>query len=429
MKRILQFLLPCLLCVPWSASAVDPQKPNIIFILADDLGLDGLSCYGGEHIKTPNLDALAAGGLRFSSCYAMPLCGPSRCTLMTGRYVFRTGGRSNQSAGRPSPKDEMCIAKVLKQAGYTTCQVGKWRQMGATPADWGFDEYVTDPTAGGWYWQKSYFKNGKEVRLDKEIYYEDMIFDYAVDFIKRHKDKPFFLYYPTHLIHGPILRTPDSKPGTKDYYNDNLAYMDKQVGRLMAELDRLNLCENTLVIFAGDNGTARFGADTSTLNGRKINGQKGTLLEGGSRVPLIANWPGVVPKGKFNNDLIDFTDMFATFAELGGAKLPEGVKIDGHSFAAQLKGQPGTPREWAFVQLGGRWYARDARWKLTESGALFDLKDAPFVEAPVAADTKDAEAIAGRKHLQAVLDELKPTGDANDVGKPRRPGKKRKAVR
>ncbi len=422
MKHLLTILLMAASIV---CSAAD--KPNIVFILADDLGLDGLSCYGGEHIKTPNLDALAANGMRFSSCYANPLCGPSRCTLMTGRYVFRTGGRTNQSAGRPSPKDEVCIANVMKQAGYATCQVGKWRQMGATPADWGFDEYVTDPTAGGWYWQKSYFKNGKDVKLDKEIYYEDMIFDYAVDFIKRHKDKPFFLYYPMHLIHGPILRTPDSKPGTTDYYNDNIAYMDKQVGRLVAELERLKLRENTLILFAGDNGTARFGADTSTLNGRKINGQKGTMLEGGSRVPLIANWPGTTPRGKLNHDLIDFTDMFATFAELGGAKLPEGVKIDSHSFAAQLRGEKGAPREWCFVQLGNHWYARNARWKLTESGALFDLKDAPFVETPVPADTKDADAIAGRKHLQAVLDELKPTGDPNDKGKADRPRKKRKA--
>lgn len=405
-------------------------KPNIVFILADDLGLDGLSCYGGERIKTPNLDALAAGGIKFSSCYANPLCGPSRCTLMTGRYVFRTGGRTNQSAGQPSPRNEVCIAKVLKQAGYATCQVAKWRQMSATPADWGFDEYITDPTAGGWYWPEWYMKNGQRVTCEKGTYYEDVVSDYALDFIRRHKDQPFFLYYPTHFVHGPILRTPDSKPGTESYYKDNLAYLDKQVGKVIAELDRLGLREKTLVLFAGDNGTARFGADNATINGRKILGMKGSLLEGGSRVPLIASWPGTAPAGTLNNDLVDFTDMFTTFTELGGAKQPDGVKIDGHSFAAQLKGQKGTPREWVFVQLGARWYARDTRWKLTQSGALFDLKDAPFAEAPVAADTTDAAAIAGRKHLQAVLDELKPTANPDEPVKQKKDkvGRRRKAA-
>jgi arylsulfatase A len=411
---MLGILLAAVACLRAAEEPKATGRPNIVFILADDLGLDGLSCYGGERIKTPNLDALAAGGIKFSSCYANPLCGPSRCTLMTGRYVFRTGGRTNQSAGQPSPRSEVGIAKVLKQAGYATCQVGKWRQMGATPADWGFDEYITDPTAGGWYWPASYTKNGKQVTCEKGTYYEDAICDYALDFIRRHKERPFFLYYPTHLIHGPIVRTPDSKAGTADYYKDNLAYMDKQVGKVIAELDRLGLREKTLVLFAGDNGTARFGFETSTINGRRIHGQKGTLFEGGSRVPLIASWPGVTPAGKSNDDLIDFTDMFATFAELAGAKLPEGVKIDGHSFAAPLKGEKGTPREWVFVQLGARWYARDARWKLTQGGELFDLEDAPFAEAPVAADTQDAAAIAGRKHLQSVLDELKPTANPDE---------------
>ncbi len=384
------------------------KRPNIVFILADDYGLDGVGCYGSDRYKTPNIDALAKTGIRFETCYSTPLCGPTRCQFITGRYPFRTGGLTNQAAGRPSPRDEPSIAKTLKAAGYATCHVGKWRQMGATPGDWGFDEYVTDPTAGGYYWEKSYTKNGQLVKSDKEIYYPDVAHDFAIDFIARHRDKPFFLYYSSHLVHGPILRTPDSAPGAKaagNLYADNVAYLDKQVGKLVAELDRLGLRENTLVLFSADNGTAR---SSGTIGGRQINGAKGSMWEGGARVPLIANWKGTTPEGKVCKDMVDFSDFFVTFAELAGAKPPEGVVLDGRSFAPQLRGQPGTPREWIFVQLGNHWYVRDKGWKLNQAGELFDMKDAPFVEKPVPADTQDADALAARKRLQAVLDNLNP---------------------
>jgi len=430
MKRILQLLLPCLLCVPWSASAADPQKPNILFILSDDYGLDGVSCYGSDRFKgkTPNLDKLAATGTHFTQCYAMPLCGPSRCTINTGRYGFRTGGSTNGSAHNPSFKNEPSLARTMKQAGYVTGMAGKWRQMGDTPGDWGFDEWLTDPTAGGWYWKTSYTKNGQLVETKQDVYCPDVCMDFTLDFLRRHREQPFYFYYPTHLIHGPILRTPDSKSGTKDYYDDNVAYLDKQVGQLVAELDKLGLREKTLIVFTGDNGTAKFGADRSLINGRKINGQKGSVLEGGSRVPLIANWKGTMPASKVLNDLVDFSDFFATFAELAGAKMPEGVTFDSRSFAPQLRGEKGTPREWIFVQLGAKWYVREQGFKLTQSGELFDMSDAPFVEKAVAADTKDEATTAARGRLQAVLDKLSPaTGKtASDEPRKGKAGKKRK---
>ncbi|MEK7751179.1 MAG: sulfatase-like hydrolase/transferase, partial [Acidobacteriota bacterium] len=356
-------------------------RPNIVFVLSDDHGLDGVGCYGSDRHKerTPNLDALAAGGIRFERCYSAPLCGPTRCEINTGRYGFRTGGLTNQTAGQPVSKDEYPLARILMEAGYDTCHVGKWRQMGETPGDWGFGEYVTDPTAGGWYWQKSYTKNGQLIETQEEIYYPDVTHDYAVDFLRRHAPKgaaaakPFYLYYASHLVHGPILRTPDSKPGEKDaatLYNDNIAYLDKQVGALVAEIDKLGLRESTLIVFSADNGTV--GQPTSTIGGRTISGQKGTMLEGGARVPLIANWKGVAPAGGVLKDLVDFSDVLPTFAEVAGAKLPQGVTIDGRSFAAQLRGQKGSPREWIFVQLGRRWYVRDDGWKLNEAGELFD---------------------------------------------------------
>jgi arylsulfatase A-like enzyme len=390
-------------------------RPNIIFILADDLGLDGLGCYGSDTYKTqtPHINALAKTGLRFESCYSTPLCGPSRCVLMTGRYPFRTGGLNNESwrQGGPGAKssNEHPIARLLKEHGYATCQTGKWRQIGETPKDWGFDEYCTDPTASGWYWKKNYIENGKTVHNDKEVYCPDIVHRFAIDFIQRHQREPFFLYYATHLVHLPMEPTPDSRPRTSDekaLYADNLAYMDKQVGSIVKELERLKLLEKTLIVFSGDNGTvAKFACP---IDGRMINGHKGQMLEGGSRVPLIANWPGVTPKGVVSKDLIDFSDMYATFAEVAGAPLPKHLKLDSHSFAPQLRGQTGSPREWIYVQLGDHWYVRSQNWKLNKSGALFAMKDAPFVEKPVPPDTTNAEARAGREKLEKVLQTLKP---------------------
>jgi arylsulfatase A len=407
------------LASPGAAPAAEqkaaPDRPNIVFILADDLGLDGVGCYGSDKHKarTPHIDALAKTGTRFEACYASPLCGPSRCMLMTGRYAFRTGGLTNMSWQQGGPgaraRDEHPIARLLKENGYATCQAGKWRQVGETPRDWGFDEYCTDGTAGGWYWRKNYIKNGETVRTDKEVYCPDVVHDFAIDFINRHKDKPFFVYYATHLVHLPMERTPDSKPGVTDeqeLYADNLAYMDKQVGLVVKELERLKLLDKTLIVFSGDNGTvAKFACP---IGGKTINGHKSQMLEGGSRVPLIASWKGVTPEGKVLKDLVDFSDPYPTFAELAGAKLPEGLRIDGHSFAPQLRGQPGKPREWAYVQLGNKWYVRSQDWKLTQGGELFDMKDAPFVEKAVPADSDDARARAGREKLQKALDALKP---------------------
>lgn len=393
-------------------------RPNIVFILADDYGLDGVGCYGSDRHKdrTPNIDALARDGVRFERCYSAPLCGPTRCEIMTGRYAFRTGGLTNRTAGRPKSQDEYPLARILKEAGYDTCHVGKWRQVGETPGDWGFGEYLTDPTAGGWYWRKSYTKNGQLVQTEQEIYYPDVAHEYAVDFLKRHAasesaaGKPFFLNYSSHLVHGPILRTPDSKPGTEDVvtlYNDNVAYLDKQVGALVAEIDRLGLRESTLIVFASDNGTV---GQPDTIGGRRINGVKGTMMEGGARVPMIANWKGVTPAGRVLKDLVDFSDILPTFAEVAGAKTPQTIPYDGRSFLPQIRGQKGDPREWIFVQLGRRWYVRDDGWKLNEAGELFDMKDSPFVEQLVPADSQNEAAAAARKRLGAVLDKLNPAG-------------------
>ncbi|MEI7900607.1 MAG: sulfatase-like hydrolase/transferase [bacterium] len=397
-------------------AAEQAEKPNIIFILADDLGLGNVGAYGGP-FKTPNLDRLAREGLRFSQCYSMPVCGPSRCVALTGRYPFRTGliDNSTWKSGEfcpVDPKRDTMIQTVMKQAGYVTACVGKWGQIAWGPGEWGFDEHLSYYGWGGGYWRKQtkgYFINGKKAELIDGEYLPDIQHRFIVDFLAKHKAQPFFLYYPMTHPHEPFVPTPDSKPGAdRDrLYADNIEYMDKLVGQLVAELDRLHLREKTLVIFSGDNGTDMKLASVSTVNGRRVNGAKLTMEEGGSRVPLIANWPGVVPAGKVLDDLVDFSDFFTTFADLGGAKLPAGVKLDGRSLAPQLRGGKGSPREWVFVQMNGRgaaksfWYVRSQKFKLNEKGELYDMAEAPFAEKPV---TNEAE----RLKLQAVLDELNP---------------------
>jgi arylsulfatase A len=413
----LAFLFLCVACGP--ALAAETKKPNIIFVLADDLGLDGVSCYGADSHKTPHIDALASSGLRFQTCYAAPLCGPSRCLLMTGRYAFRTGGLTNQSwrVGGPGAKsaNEFPMAKLMKKAGYATGQAGKWRQLGESPADWGFDEYLTDNTAGGWYWQTKYNKNGKVLDLPEGTYGPDVIQDFTFDFIQRHKDKPFFFYYAMHLVHKPTLRTPDTQPGTANInklYDDNIRYMDKQLGALVDELQRLGLRENTLIVFSGDNGTAA--GYPSPVRGRMINGWKGSMLEGGSRVPFIVSWPAVTAKGKVSEDIVSFADSYATFAEIADVAPPDGFKTDGQSFAPQLHGTPGKPRAWAYVQLDGHWYVREPGFKMNEARSLFDMSDAPFVEKPIAPDADTPQSKAARQRLTAALEELNPAGGKID---------------
>ncbi|MBM4143625.1 MAG: hypothetical protein FJ225_08565 [Lentisphaerae bacterium] len=395
-------------------------KPNIIFVLGDDMGINiGIGCYSDRKGLTPNLDALAAGGVRFERCFATPICGPTRCLLMTGRYPFRTGGWDHSSGAVPAvlAQNEYPMARILSEAGYDTCCVGKWRQMAQTPREWGFDEYVMSPTATGYYWTKKYTKNGKEITEDKDVFFPDVCQDYALEFIRRHgvggkaAGKPFFLYYPTHLMHNHLAPTPDSKTGVKsnpgERRAENLIYLDKQIGALATELDRLNLRENTLIIFAGDNGTDMAGY---TINKRRISGGKHTMLEGGALVPCIVNWKGTAPAGSVVKDLVDFSDLLPTFAELAGAKLPDKVPYDGLSFAPLLRGKKGVSREWIFMGCDDKWYVREDKWKLNQAGELFDMKDAPFTEPLVPADSKDPEAAAARKRLQAVLDKLNPAG-------------------
>jgi len=433
---------------PMVSAEATVKKPNIVFILADDLGFAEIGANGADRYQTPNIDSLAKDGIRFSHFYTVPLCGPSRALILTGRYGFRSGAVTQDACGsiiRTGEKAEVMVPAVLKKAGYATAMIGKWGQLlpSGDAAEWGFD-HVMSFKASGIYWNKvaaagwikkyglagekgaedgvranpgPYNIDTKNLMMTDDEYMPDLMHKDAVAFINENKDKPFLLYYSLSHVHSQILPTPDStlpSPGLDavaryaQAYNDNITYMDKLVGQLLTELDRLKLRDNTIVIFMGDNGTAKAASDLATIGGRRLIGQKGGMEEGGGLVPFIVSWKGVTPAGKLNKNFADASDLLPTFAEIAGAPLPEHRIIDGKSLLSQIKGETKSPRTWVFNQLGENFYVREAGWKLNQAGQLFDMKNAPFEEIPVPADSKDGAAVAARQRLSAALAELNP---------------------
>ena len=416
--KFFSFLLG-LVCFTLSATA-QTKKPNIIFVLADDLGIDGVSCYGADFYKTPEIDKLAKTGIRYTNAYTAPLCGPSRAMILTGRYAFRTGAVNQDQTGEFKPSDEIMMSKILKSAGYTTSMIGKWGQLPLGPAEFEFDDYMRFFGSGVYSntneKKEKYVLNGKDYILKDDEYMPDLMHNHMVEFLSNHKKDPFYLYYSLVQVHGEIRPTPETKPGTTDFkelYNDNINYMDKLVGKLMHTLDSLKLRDNTLIVFFGDNGTAGQAAAIGSINGKKIVGKKGTMQEGGSLVPLIINWPGVIKKPAVSKNLIDASDFVPTFAEIAGATLPKDVKIDGTSFAKQLKGDNANTRNWIFTELGNDWYVREANWKLNRAGQLFDMHNAPF-EEKLTPDADSTKAV--KENLQKVLDSLDPASGYLDRG-------------
>lgn len=449
-----------------SCTLLRAAKPNIVFILADDLGFAEISANGSDRYKTPNIDSLAKNGVRFNHFYTAPLCGPSRSLILTGRYAFRTGAVTQDACGsiiREGKNAEVMAPAVLKKAGYTSAMIGKWGQLlpSGDAAQWGFDHMLSFK-GSGIYWNKTaaadlvekyklsgdkegeggvranpgpYNIDDKKFSMSDTEYMPDLMQDDAFAFLRKHQSKPFFLYYSLSPVHGQILPTPDSAPPDLNadaatrfarLYEDNINYMDKLVGNLLAELDRLKLRENTVIFFMGDNGTGKANADRATIGGRRLIGQKGSMEEGGGLVPLIVSWPGVTPANKLNENLADASDLLPTFAEIADAPLPKGRIIDGKSLVSQLKGGTESPRKWAFTQLGGHWHVREAGWKMNEEGQLFDMKNAPFEEIAIAADAKDEASVAARQRLSAVLAELNPGAGLKGEGDGRSASKQKK---
>lgn len=394
-------------------------KPNIVLILADDFGYECVTANGGQSYQTPNLDRLAASGMRFEHCYVQPLCTPTRVELMTGRYNVR-----NYFRFALLPRDEITFAHRLKEAGYVTGVCGKW-QLGRekdSPQHFGFDEallwqHTRRPPR---YANPGLERNGVEQDFTNGEYGPQLINDFALDFITRHKDRPFFLYYPMMLTHAPFQPTPDSPDWDPQaqgetvndqvkHFADMTAYMDKLIGRLDARLAELGLRENTLLIFLGDNGTAR--RIVSRFQGADYAGGKGSTTRRGMHVPLIVSWPAVIHQGSVNRDLIGAVDVLPTLCEAAGMEKP--ADVDGISFLPQLRGKTGQPRQWLYswysprqpsnLTLTVREFAFDHRYKLYRSGRFFDLETDPDEKTPLEVANLEGPAAETATKLRAAL--------------------------
>jgi arylsulfatase A len=401
------------------------EKPNILLIMADDVGDQAIGVYGGTSFATPRIDRLAASGLRFSHCYSFPVCHPTRIAIMTGKYPFRVG----HPAWGTFPKEEEAVAigHALKDAGYATAVAGKWqltmlRDEPDHPHQLGFDEY----SLFGWhegprYYQPMIYQNGK-VRADVEHRYgPDVYVEFLIDFMRRNRGRPFFAYYPMALAHdvtNDIGKPPPLGPqGHYDSYRNMIEGIDERVGRLVDAIEEMGLRERTLILFTADNGTpksyyytaqdgemfkekVRFRAD-----GQTAVGGKGELTDAGTRVALIANWPGVIEGPVVVDDLVDFSDFLPTFIDVAGG--PKRSGLDGISFAARLRSDGPGKRKWAFTEYRGRRWVRNQHWKLYDDGRLYDMSDGRSEEEPALLSAGDAEAGHARDELTSAFRELR----------------------
>jgi len=356
------------------------DKPNVVFILVDDLGKEWVSAYGADNVVTPNIDALAATGMKFSNAYVMPQCTPTRLSFMTGQYPYRHGWVNHWDVPRWGGgcsydwKRNPSLARVMKDAGYATAVAGKWqvndfRVQPEAMVDIGFDEYCmwtggegNNPPSDERYWDP-YIHTKEGSRTYEDAYGPDVFTEFLLDFIEDNKDGPFFAYFPMVLTHVPLVTTPDQQNASSDM-DKHLAmvdYTDKILGRFVDKLDELKIRDNTIIVWVTDNGTDT--TITGSLNGREVVGQKASTAEAGLCVPFIVNCPGLVPQGVETDGLTDVTDLLPTFAELGGGTLQEGYVYDGKSIASHILGKnDDTQRSW-ILGMGGQNNA-----KLTDAG-------------------------------------------------------------
>jgi len=349
------------------------DKPNILFIMVDDLGKEWISCYGAEDIETPNIDALAKDGMLFNNAYSMPQCTPSRTTLLTGKYPYRTGWVNHWDVPRYGvgyfdwkQKENMTFARILKDAGYKTAAAGKWqindfRVEPRAMEKHGFEDWCMwtggegqNPPSDKRYWD-AYINTPAGSKTYTGKFGPDIYTEFLIDFIKKNAGEPMMLYFPMALTHTPFTSTPDM-PGVKDDMEKHIAmvlYTDKIVGQLVHSLDETGIRDNTIIIFSTDNGTSR--SITGRRNGIEVTGSKALKTENGVCAPFIVNCPGLVPSGAVTDALTDFTDLLPSFLELAEAEAPSDLIIDGKSIAPLMLGNAkDSPRDWIMALGHGR---------------------------------------------------------------------------
>jgi arylsulfatase A-like enzyme len=385
------FLVSAVLCVAIAAAA---DRPNIVVILADDLGYNDLGCFGAKEIHTPHLDRMASEGRRFTDFYVGgPTCTPSRVALMTGCYPVRAGfgdAISVRADGGVSPSrvlhsgapyglhaDEVTIAEVLKAAGYATGMIGKWHLGDApkfNPVHHGFDEFFGVPYSNDM--QPYYYLRGTE-RLDESIDRDNQIRRYtaeATEFIHKHRDAPFFLYFAHAMPHTPLAASAQFKGKSKrGPFGDAVTEVDWSVGQILDTLRKLELDKRTLVLFTSDNGPwharGEHGGSATPLRGAK-----GSTYEGGVRVPCVTWWPGTIPSGTVCRQVAATMDLLPTFAALAGTTPPADRSIDGHDIRPLLfEDDAQSPWKALFYYFGNELHAvRSGRWKLRAQNNLLN---------------------------------------------------------
>lgn len=403
-------------------AAAEPP-PNIVLILADDVGRETLQCYGGESYPTPNLNRLAAGGMLLEHLYVAPVCHPTRTTLLTGRYPVHLGYPAWGTF--PQEAEEETLARRLQRAGYATAIAGKWQLtlLGEDlehPHRLGFDTYCLFGWHEGpryhrpWIWQDGRRRDDVADRYGPDVYVE-----FLVDFIRRHRSRPFLAFYSMALCHAV---SDDFKPvppygprGRYENFAEMMAAMDQRVGRLVKTVDRLGLAQRTLVFFLTDNGSprsvflryqnGRFQSEkvVSRWRGRLIPGGKGSLADWGIRVPGILRWPSRIAPGSRSSAMIDLSDLLPTFCELAGRPVAEREPLDGRSFAALCRGEADPGREWVFSQSKPNlWCIRTRQWKLQSNGALYRILGEADTEVAVTTGEADLQATQARTLLEMV---------------------------
>lgn len=447
--------------MPHSALAAGtPDQPNILFILADDLGKEWIGCYGAEDIKTPNIDALAAGGMKFNNAWSMPQCTPSRIALLTGTYPWRSGWVNHWDVPRwgvayfdPKQKRNTTVARLLKDAGYATTAAGKWqindfRIEPQAMKEHGFDDWLmwTGHEAGNppsaLRYANPHLNTPQGSTTREGEFGPDLYTDHLIGFMKQNRDKPMFLYHAMALPHSPLVATPD-EPGAEsalDKHKAMVRYLDKQVGRLVSAIDELGLRQRTLIIFATDNGST--GSITGSRNGRQVKGSKGKTTEAGVCAPFIVNAPGLVPANEETDALTDFTDLLPTLVDLAGGKVPADLEVDGVSLAPVILGKAkDSGREWIMALGSGpakidakgirgthdfvKRVIRDKTFKVHVSTAkeidsLYDLQQDPWEDKNLLDGELSEAQQAALAKFQAVVDSL-PDKDARPLYERRAP--------
>ena len=404
------------------------RKPNVVLIMADDLGAETLGCYGNSIFTTPVLDRMAAEGMRFENAFATPICSPTRAMILTGLHPNRTGILERLDS--PDDKRDLqnrlpthlpTFAQVFQANGYATAIAGKWhlghfQKYPDQPASHGFDEHCLwvqywDGERRSRYYAPDNWEDGKHVVHGEGVFGPDYYSEFLLNFIDRHRDEPFLAYYPMNLIHGPIVtppslaelagsRYPDDLPKKTRDQGHMITYMDMIVGRFLRKVQEIGQAENTLVIFTGDNGSAGL---VSQLGELTVRGRKGRMEEAGTRVPLIAHWPGRIQPG-VQTELFSLVDIHPTLAAI--AQLPIDHHVDGMDLSHLLVGAQGRNREYFYMAFeGGLFMVRDKRFRLHQDGRFFDIPVGSNASRYSETRTSNADYVPDRARLQGKLSE------------------------